>query len=199
MPLDSLLLERWWFGAALVGLTLISDRALTLWAARLLVGARARVAIEEPAGTGPNARGDVDSGRLVDFRFLIKLGTLVGLAALTARFGALLWGDTRVYLFLAGYLILAEVPIHIRHASSIVRFYLLQDADAVRGQITYSLWYLARASSVEFFSFSALFLLDYFTNPSWFLLGGSARCASIGVIQLLSSRKPDSVAPIPVA
>jgi hypothetical protein len=122
---------------------------------------------------------------------------MVGLIASAARFGQSLGIENRWYLFLAGFFILIEVPIHVRHASNIVRFSLLGNSEAAAGRVTYVRWFVLRVSSVDFFSFAVLFLLGYAATGSWFILGGSIRCVAFGLFQLLLSwkarRKPVAV------
>jgi hypothetical protein len=189
MPLDHLLLSRWWAGAVLMALVAISDYALTLWGARLYRGARGRVAVEGSYELVPMFQADIDAGRFISLRFISVLALMVGFIGLIAQFATSLGIDPPLYLFLVGFFVLIEVPIHVRHTSNIVRFSLLARADAAQGQITFARWFTLKVSSVDFFSFAVLFVLGFAATRSLFLLGGAARCAAFGVVQLILSWK----------
>jgi hypothetical protein len=189
MPLDSLLLSRWWSGAAMVAVAAISDYALTLWGARLYRRVRDRIVFEGSYETVPVFQADIDAGRILSVRFIVILLFMVGWIGSIARFARFLEIDDPVYLFLVGFLVLIEAPIHVRHVSNIVRFSLLSRPDAAGGQITYSRWFILRVSSVDFFSFAVLYLLGFAATGSWFLLGGSVRCLAFGAFQVILSRK----------
>ncbi len=171
----------------MMALTAISDYALTLWGGRLYRGAMAHLAIEGSYETVPIFQADIDAGRIISLRFIIVLIAMAGLLGLVAKFRAPLGIDDPIYLALAGFLILIEVPIHVRHVSNIVRFRLLANAGAADGRVSFARWYILRVSSVDFFSFSALFFLAYASTESWFTFGGAIRCFAFGVFQLLLS------------
>jgi len=189
MPLDSLLLNHWWAGAAVMALVAISDYAFTLWGARLYRGVQHRLAIEGSYETVPMFQVDIDAGRIISPRFALVLFLMVGFLAACAQFRKSLGIDAPLYVFLVGVFVLVEAPIHVRHASNIVRFAFLARSDAARGQITFSRWYTLAVSSVDFFSFGFLFLLAFVSTRSLFVLGGGVRCIAFGLFQLVLAWK----------
>jgi hypothetical protein len=167
----------------------VSDYALTLWGARLFRESQGHITIEGSYETVPLFERDINAGRLISVRFLIVLIVMVGIIGIAAKFRQAMEIDDRLYLFLTGFLILIEVPIHVRHMSNIVRYSLLRHPDAAEGKLTYTRWYVLRISSVDFFSFSGLFWLGYAGTGSWFVLGGALRCVLFGAFQLVLSWK----------
>ena len=136
MPLDLLLLNDWWMGATILSLVLISDYGLTLCGARLYRRIATRMAVEGSYESIPLFEADIDAGRLVSWRFIVALIVMVGALGLAARLGASFGIDEPLYLFLAGFLIFIEVPVHVQHLSNIARFSLLMHPDAAQGQIS---------------------------------------------------------------
>ena len=193
MPLDSLLLNRWWVGAAMMALVAISDYAFTVWGARLYHRARHRIEIEGSYETVPMFQADIDAGRIISPRFILVLLLMVGFLGACARFREPLGLDAPLYLFLVGFFVLIEAPIHVRHFSNIVRFAFLARSDSARGQITFSRWFTLAVSSVDFFSFGVLFLLGFGATRSPFVLGGGVRCIAFWVFQLLLTWKSKRV------
>jgi len=171
----------------------ISDYAFTVWGARLYQRARHRIAIEGSYETVPMFEADIDAGRIISLRFILVLLLMAGFLGVCARFRESLGLDAPLYLFLVGFFVLIEPPIHVRHASNIVRFALLARSDSARGQITFSRWFTLAVSSVDFFSFGVLFLLGFGATRSPFVLGGGVRCIAFGVFQLLLAWKSKSV------
>lgn len=122
MSFDSLLLSHWWLGAVLMAVTAISDYALTLLGAALSRNISHRLTIEGSYETVPLFQSDINAGRIISVRFLLTLLILVGLIGSAGKFGQSLGMDSKACVFLVGFLMLIEVPIHVRHASNIVRF-----------------------------------------------------------------------------
>ena len=184
--MERLLLEHWWLGAALWAVSYTTDYYLTVWGAVL----RARC---DPASDGrhsyeltPQYRADIDARRLVSRRFLVALGTGVGLILLYAQIARLVaW--LPLYLLTIGLLLLVEVPIIIRHVRNIALFrYALAHGGWKNPDVTLGamLW----ASGAELLAFAAVFFLAAAVTGSWLALGGAVRCLLVGLQHCAMSR-----------
>lgn len=185
-PLDSWLLERWWAGAALTAVVVASDYGLTHWGARLY-RTNSRVAVEGSYETSQTFQSDIDEARTLGIRSLAVLAAYVAVVAIAGGLRSQLGISGELYLFLVGFFVLQEVPVHLRHLSNIVSFRLLRNPAAAEGSIRYSRRYVLQTTGAYFLGFCGAFTILYATAPHPLTAGGMARCAAIGVGYLLSS------------
>jgi hypothetical protein len=168
--------QNCWAGATVWAALFVSDYALTITCAKLYQkGVREKIVLEGSYEITPYFQRDIDSLRLVSPRFLFVLVLYFG--ALVLLWG--LTGETReLYSLVLGAMILVQFAIHTRHVHN---FFLFRAAtgEAVRGRIEYSRKLTLRISSLDLFTFSALYILLFACTRSWFILGGAVGCLSV--------------------
>lgn len=174
------LLTNLWPGLVVWTALYLSDYAMTIWGARLYrAGACQKVVLEGSYELTPYYQADIDSLRIISPRFIRVL-------VLTILILSFLWwisGNLQVpfYEFALGVLICPQFAVHKRHLSNVFLFRALNSDPGVRGRIEYPRRLTLRMSSLELFSFAAVFLILCAFLPAWFLLGGAAACFSLGM------------------
>jgi hypothetical protein len=86
-----------------------------------------------------------------------------------------------------------EVPIHFRHLRNIFLIREIRKGGGVEGQIFYRKWFSYRISALEFYMFSALFLIIAVLNYSPFFLGGAIACFAVGFNHNKLAKKTKSI------
>jgi hypothetical protein len=81
-----------------------------------------------------------------------------------------------LFVFLMGYFLLLEVPIHMRHLRNLYLFHYARRPPGLKGRIEYSKDLSLRLSAVELIGFATLFLLVYSISGSHLFLGGVTAC-----------------------
>ena len=84
------------------------------------------------------------------------------------------------YLLYLGMFLLLEVAIHLRHLRNVFLIREIRKGGGVEGQISYRKWFSYRISALEFYTFSALFLVVAIVSYSPFFLGGAIMCIGTG-------------------
>jgi hypothetical protein len=176
--LPNFLFEHGWPGMVLWGLLYISDYTLTITCARLY-RRQERIIFEGSYEITPFFQRDINSLRVVSPRFvfilLLTLGSLGFLWILNEGSPA-----PELWQFALGALIGAQLAVHMRHFRNLYIFRSINNTELVRGHIEYGRSVVLTASSWEWFAFSGLFLMLFAFTRSWFILGGSVTCLSLG-------------------
>lgn len=177
--MQNFLFEHAWPGMVLWGILYVSDYALTITCARLY-RRQETIAFEGSYEITPFYQRDIDSLRVVSPRFvfilLLTLGVLGFLWKLNTSSPA-----PELWQFVLGVLVGAQLAVHMRHFRNLVLFRSINNTELVRGRIEYGRSVVLRASSWEWFSFSALFLMLFIFTGSWFILGSVVACFLLGV------------------
>lgn len=176
--MPTFLIDHFWPGMLAWSLLYISDYALTIACARLYRG-QETVICEGSYEITPFFQGDIDSLRVVSPRFVFMLFLSVGALGF-------LWflnreSSPELYQFALGALIGVQLAIHMRHLRNLVLFRTIKQPSLVRGRIEYSRMAMLRASSWECFAFSGFFLMLFVLTQSWFMVGSTLGCFSLGL------------------
>ncbi len=169
-----------WFILAAWGLVYLSDYYLTIYAARLMLGAlRDHICFQGSLELTPVFQKDVDALRLLSpaflVRWLISLSLLLVLWWATGEIGAG-W----VFTALIGGLFLREAVVHLRHLRNIALAHLSKAPGSLQGHVEYSRSLSLKQSGTELLSFAAFYMALSVALGSWFFLGGAAFCALTG-------------------
>lgn len=192
-------METWlatspWYGVILWVILYIGDYSLTIRSAR---GFReiGHFQFEGSFELTPQFQKDVDALQPVSKRHI----TLLVLISILIM---LLWWLTqrailfpRAYLLLLGMFLLMEVAIHFRHLRNLFLIGEVRKNGGVEGQIFYRKWFSYRISALEFYMFSALFLIIAVLNYSPFFLGGAIACFAVGFNHNKLAKKTRSIPP----
>jgi hypothetical protein len=73
-----------------------------------------------------------------------------------------------------------EVAVHLCHLRNISLIREIRKSGGVEGQISYRKWFSYRISALEFYTFSALFLIIAVLSYSPLFLGGATMCFGTG-------------------
>ena len=84
------------------------------------------------------------------------------------------------YLLYLGMFLLLEVAVHLRHLRNVFLIREIRKSGGVAGQLSYRKWFSYRISALEFYTFSALFLIISVLSYSSFFLGGAIMCFGTG-------------------
>ncbi len=186
-----------WYGAILWIILYISDYYLTIQSAR---GFReiGHFQFEGSFELTPQFQKDVDALKPVSKRHI----TLLVLISILI---VLLWWLTKrllffpwTYLLFLGMFLLMEVGIHFRHFRNLFLIREVRKNGGVEGQISYRKWFSYRISALEFYMFSALFLIIAVMTYSPFFLGGAIACLAIASRHNNWAKKARAAAPAAV-
>lgn len=153
---------------------------MTLVCARLYqAGVREKMAFEGSYEITPYHQRDVDALRRVSPRFV---AALVGGVATLCLLGWLSSDSPvrtpGVLSFMLGALILVQLTIHVRHVRNYVLFRAMS-TDQIRGRLEYPRPLLLTASSLEIFTFAAMFTVLFVFTGNVFVLGGAFGCTVV--------------------
>ena len=185
-----------WPGAILWIILYTSDYYLTIYSAR---GFRAtgHFQFEGSFELTPQYQRDIDALKPVSKLHV----TLLGLYSLLIVF---IWWFTKrlpffpwTYLFYLGMFLLMEIAVHLRHLRNVSLIREIRKSGGVEGQISYRKWFSYRISALEFYTFSALFLIIAILSYSPFFLGGAMMCFGTGFKHIRLAKKAKSI-PAPV-
>jgi hypothetical protein len=175
-----------WPGPLVWALFYISDYTLTIMCARLYQ-AQKTIAFEGSYEITPIFQRDVNALRKISPRFVLILllaWSLLGILwVLTEQ------STPQVYQFALGTLFGVQLAIHMRHLRNLALFRAIHNTGNVLGRIEYGRALLLRMSSWECFAFSALFAVLFVFTRSWFLLGATIGCFSLGINHRKLARK----------
>ena len=175
--MTDLFFEYFWAGPLLWAVLYTSDYTMTLICARLYQGGvREKMAFEGSYEITPFYQRDVDSLRRVSPRFVLILVVGVVTLCLPGRVAA--ESSPGLFSFVLGALILLQLAIHVRHVRNYVLFRAMA-TDAIRGRLEYARPLLLRTSSIEIFTFAAMFGVLFAFTGSLFVLGGAFGCAVV--------------------
>jgi len=173
-----LFLGYFWLGPLVWACLYISDYAFTLTCARLYQGgARDKMTFEGSYEITPFYQSDIDGLRRVSPRFLLVL--VIGGVALCLPGLSGAQTSPKFFSFILGALILVQLAIHVRHVRNYVLFRAMA-TDAVRGHVEYSRPLLLKVSSIELFTFAAMFAVIAIFTASPFVLGGAVASGMVG-------------------
>ena len=167
-----------WPGVILWVILYISDYYLTIYSAR---GFRESGHFQfETFELTPQFQKEVDALKPVS-RLHITLLILYSLLIVfiwwfTQRLLFFPW----TYLLYLGMFLLLEVAVHLRHLRNVFLIREIRKGGGVEGQISYQKWLSYRISALEFYTFSALFLVVAIMSYSQFFLGGAIMCFGTG-------------------
>ena len=171
-----------WPGALCWAALFVSDMLLTVTCARMYqAGVRERIVFEGSYELTPYHQADIDALRAFSPRFLIALVTS---CALLVYLWWLTIGDS--FLWMAyeaalGAMILIQLTVHVRHIRNYFLFRAVLAGKGIEGRMQYTRPTMLTHSSVELFSFAALYGILCVLTASWFVFGGAIACAIVGV------------------
>jgi hypothetical protein len=172
----SILFTSLWPGLVIWSVLYVSDYAFTLTCARIYrSGINEMLVFEGSFELTPYYERDIDTLKLISPRFVAML-FISGLLLAWVWFLAS-QSSQEFYVFMLGFMVLLELAIHVRHVRNLFTFRMLGEPGSARGRIEYPRPFILRASSIELFAFSGLFLLLSAFTQSWFMFGGAAACA----------------------
>lgn len=189
-------MENWlasspWPGVILWIILYISDYYLTIYSAR---GFRetGHFQFEGSFELTPQYQRDIDALKPVSKLHV----TLLVLYSLLIVF---IWWFTKrllffpwTYLFYLGMFLLMEVALHLRHLRNVSLIREIRESGGVEGRISYRKWFSYRISALEFYTFSALFLIIAVISYSPFFLGGATMCFGTGFKHIRLAKKAKS-------
>jgi hypothetical protein len=172
-------LANFWLGPLVWALLYISDYTFTLTCARLYqAGARDKMAVEGSIEITPFYQNDIDALRRVSPRFIAVL--VIGVVALCLPAQTTAQASPNFFSFIIGALIIVQLAVHTRHVRNYILFRAML-TDAVRGRLEYSRPVLLKASSMDMFTFAAMFAVMATFTASPFVLGGAVGSAIVGM------------------
>jgi hypothetical protein len=171
-----------WAGILFWAALFISDMQLTVTCARMYqAGVREHFVFEGSYELTPYHQPDIDALRRFSPRFLFAL--VLGAALLSS----LWWLSVRdsfalnVYEAALGAMILIQLTVHVRHIRNYFLFRAVLAGEGIAGRVQYARPTLLVHSSVELFTFAALYGILCVLTASWFVFGGAIACALVGV------------------
>jgi hypothetical protein len=187
-------LNNAWLAISLWALLYFSDHTLTLKAAKMYQsGANKHFGFAGGYELNPIFKDDVANLRRFGFRFFLMLFVVSGLMFLIDNLGV-----PELFAFFWGMLVGMQLAVHFRHIRNLTLFQYALKSEGISGRIEYRHWLNLRLSSMEFFSFTLLFLLLFFLWDSFFVLGAAVGCFSLALRHLLDSRKATKTASRPM-
>ena len=170
-----------WPGILFWAALFVSDSNLTVTCARMYqAGVREHLVFEGSYELTPYHQADIDALRRFSPRFLFAL---VAASALLAGLWFLSVDDSfapKVYETALGALILIQLTIHVRHVRNYFLFKAVLSGQGIGGRMEYTRPTMLTHSSVELFSFAALYGLLCIPTASWFIFGGAVACVIVG-------------------
>jgi hypothetical protein len=170
-----------WPGILFWAALFISDSNLTVTCARMYqAGVREHIVFEGSYELTPYHQADIDALRRFSPRFLLAL---VAASALLGCLWFLSVGDSlvpNVYETALGALILIQLTIHLRHVRNYFLFRAVLAGEGIGGRIHYTRRTMLTHSSVELYTFAALYSVLCILTASWFIFGGAIACALVG-------------------
>jgi hypothetical protein len=170
-----------WPGILCWAALFMSDSNLTVTCARLYqAGVREHIVFEGSYELTPYHQADIDALRRFSPRFLLAL---VAASALLGCLWLLSVADSfalSVYETALGALILIQLTIHVRHIRNYFLFKVVLAGEGIAGRVHYTRPTMLTHSSVELFTFAALYSLLCILTASWFIFGGAVACALVG-------------------
>ena len=171
-----------WPGALGWAALFVSDMLLTVTCARMYqTWVRERIVFEGSYELTPYHQADIDALRAFSPRFLFALvascALLVYLWWLTIG-NSFLW---MAYEAALGAMILIQLTVHVRHIRNYFLFRAVLAGEGIEGRMQYTRPTMLTHSSVELFSFAALYSILCVVTASWFVFGGAIACVIVGV------------------
>ena len=172
-----LLIDNFWLAMTLWIIFMVSDNLLSMLSVKMYrQGVRRHFVLEDGSELNPLFQDDVANLRALSPLFMAVLagGYLLGWViwsySVYAKQGS---GSFEFYL---GLIILIHLPIHLRHAQTLLLFHHLRQSHGVEGRIRYSSWLIARIYAVTLLVFVLLYLIMFVLTYRIFFLGGLASC-----------------------
>jgi hypothetical protein len=170
-----------WPGILCWAALFMSDSNLTVTCARMYqAGVREHIVFEGSYELTPYHQADIDALRRFSPRLLLALvaaSALLGCLWLLSVAGSF---APNVYETALGALILIQLTIHVRHIRNYFLFRAVLAGEGIAGQVHYTRPTMLTHSSVELFTFAALYSLLCILTASWFIFGGAVACALVG-------------------
>jgi hypothetical protein len=171
-----------WPGVFCWSALFVSDMLLTVTCARMYqAGVRERIVFEGSYELTPYHQADIDALRAFSPRFLFAL---VAAGVLQACLWWVSVGNSvapMAYEAALGAMILIQLTIHVRHIRNYFLFRAVLAGEGIAGRIQYARPTMLVHSSVELFSFAALYGILCVLTASWFVFGGAIACAIVGM------------------
>ncbi len=173
--MKNIFLEFGWTGPLLWLFLYISDYTLTFICARMYKCQNV-IRIEGSYELNPMFQKDINnlkrlSPTFIFFLFFITL-LLYALHYLFVKRSS----DQEYYLFILGATVLGQLTIHIRHLHNWLLYRNCTGSNSLRGNLEYPRKLVYKISSLEFISFSILYLFIFLITYEWFILGGTITC-----------------------
>ncbi len=185
------LLEQYWLGISIWIVLMVSDNLLSMLAVKMYrQGAKEHLVLEDGSELNPLFQDDVANWRALSPKFMFVLATGYFVGWVIWSYGVYAKQGAGVFEFFLGLIILVHIPIHLRHAHTLVLFYHLRLSHGVEGKIRYASWLMARLNAVYLFVFSLIFFITFLFVQRLFFLGGVASCLIMAWSQWREANTP---------
>jgi len=186
-------MEYWLTGSPLPGVILwiilyVSDYYLTILTSKGYKGT-GHFQYEGSFELTPQFQKDIDALRPISRLHLTLLAVYSLIIIILWWMCVTVLGLPSIYLLYLGIFLLSEVAVHMRHFRNIFIIREINAHGGVDGQVTYHRFFSYRASAIDLFISSGLFLVVSILTFSPFFLGGSLICFGLGIRHRLTAKK----------